>query len=790
MNADGSTVAGDDTAPPEGTAPDPATAPEHPAGIARSATGALAYAEVTLATMAVATAGLLYARFFTTRGYLLPLLGAAVLAAVLAALAAVRRWRPAVTLLALVLGIALYATFAVLPATLDHGIPTMRTASALADGLLRGWARMLTVSLPADPTADLLFTPVLLTWVTSFLTTTLILRTRAAFAPFVPIPAFVAALLFIVPRAGDNLVLTAVFVLEILLVAATRVVRLDITDLARTPGDPADRALAGSVPGRRRILGRLVFALPVVVIVAAVGAVVPAFVPVADGRDRFDPRSVVPLRFSIDDTLTPLVTLKSQLQERPARRLFTVRVDNDGGVKLDRVRTAALEDYDGALWTSGDSFLVAGRRLARDPALTGARQVAVHISIDDMPGPFVPSVGWPVLMSASGTGFSTTSGVLVSRSSSLRGMSYDVVGEIRPPDAGLNTALPTSGSFSAQDTQLPTGLPLEIQQKAAEIAAQAREPYAKLAAMESYLRRLPYSLDARPGHSYDALRRLFSSNTQDRVGYAEQYAAAFAVLARSQGFPTRVAVGYLLRPDGRRGATYTVTTADAHAWPEVHLAGYGWVPFEPTDFTQAPNSRQAPPTAQPGAEQKPADSQSSGSQAIVDPTLKNGPGARARIIAGGLIALAVLGILLVLAPLLIAAEKYRRRRRRQRGTNAARIVGAWRESTDRLVERGVQMSRALTPWEVALRAEHQLGEPAQAVGVLAPIVTAAVFAPAEPADDAVREAWELDARLRRDLRHRRGVWRTARALIDPRPLTDGWRDARRRRGAMHRLHGG
>src|SRR5439155_21015223 len=98
------------------------------------------------------------------------------------------------------------------------------------------------------------------------------------------------------------------------------------------------------------------------------------------------------------------------------------------------------------------------------------------------------------------------------------------------------------------------------------------------------------SLDTRPGHSYDALRRLFGANPQDRVGYAEQYASAFAVLARSQGFPTRVAVGYLLRARELRGDTYTVTTADAHAWPEVAIAGYGWVAFEPTDFdrTQAP----------------------------------------------------------------------------------------------------------------------------------------------------------------------------------------------------------
>src|SRR5262249_161826 len=70
------------------------------------------------------------------------------------------------------------------------------------------------------------------------------------------------------------------------------------------------------------------------------------------------------------------------------------------------------------------------------------------------------------------------------------------------------------------------------------------------------------------------------------------------VLARAAGFPSRVAVGYLLR--GQKQGTFDVTTRDAHAWPEVYLAGYGWTPFEPTDTTrlsseQKDNTPPAPP---------------------------------------------------------------------------------------------------------------------------------------------------------------------------------------------------
>src|SRR5256885_11092883 len=283
---------------------------------------------------------------------------------------------------------------------------------------------------------------------------------------------------------------------------------------------------------------------------------------------------------------------------------------------------------------------------------------------------------------------------------------------------------------------------------------------------------------ARPGHSYDALRRLFSSSPQDRVGYAEQFASAFAVLARSQGFPTRVAVGYLLRPEGRSGDTYTVTTADAHAWPEVDLPGYGWVSFDPTDFTHRVNSTPQLPQTEPGAVDKPADSQNPGSQPIVDPHLRSGPGNRARLITGAEIAAAALVAVLLLVLFGIALEKVRRRYRRKLGSGNQRIVGAWRDTTDRLVEHGVAIPRSLTAAEAAVHAEEQLGEPARAVAVLAPIVTAAVYYPGEPQEDSVREAWELTTQLRRDLRRARGLPRAGRGPVGPRPPGARWRGPR------------
>jgi transglutaminase-like putative cysteine protease len=746
--------------------------------------GFLAYLEVGLVTMAAAITGVLYGGFFTSRGYLPAVLGAALGAAPIAALTAVRRWGVLTTTATALGGFALLAVGLVYRDTLDHFVPTVHTATGLGTGLLHGWARMLTVGLPADVTADLLITPVLVTFVATLVSTTLALRTRAILAPTGPtLLALVIGLLFTADRPAAGFPVTAAYLLASLLLVIVRVIRLE-----RAQAAALDLAPVPDPRRHHRVVGRIAFGLPVALVVAALGLVGARYVPVASGTARFDPRTVAPQEFQVEDTLTPLVGLKSQLREQPSRTLFTVQVS--GPATIDRVRTAALDRYDGALWTSDDSFLVAGRTLPADPNLDRPQLVHARVSIEDLTGPYLPVVGWPVQVGASGLGFSARSGVLVTHGPDVHGLSYDLVGAVAPDDTGLRSAVPNLAGDGTRDTQLPPGLPVELDAKAKELTGQASTPYAKLLAIRDYLRKLPYSLDARPGHSYDALRRLFDTNSQDRVGYAEQFAAAFAVLARDQGFPTRVAVGYLLRPQARVGDTYTVTTADAHAWAEVDMTGYGWVTFDPTDFTTRPDKGPIEPTAAPGASDRPGDPKNPGSQLTVVPDLSAGPGTGQRILTGTLIGLIALVLLVLLLVVGILLAKFVRRRRHRSGSGAQRIIGAWRDSADRLVERGIAVPRSLTAIEAARHAQDELGESAGAVAVLAPIVTQAVFFPGDPPADAVREAWELNAQFRRDLRRSRGVLRAARAFFDPRPLMYGIRDRRALRRALKELQKG
>jgi transglutaminase-like putative cysteine protease len=104
-------------------------------------------------------------------------------------------------------------------------------------------------------------------------------------------------------------------------------------------------------------------------------------------------------------------------------------------------------------------------------------------------------------------------------------------------------------------------------------------------------------------------------------GDCTQFAPAFAVLARLLGIPSRVALGYT---GGTResASTWKVTTADAHAWPELYFPQAGWMRFEPTPSgTGDQGTATAPSYALPLG--------GSGSKPIVTPsttTPSTGPG--------------------------------------------------------------------------------------------------------------------------------------------------------------------
>ena len=75
---------------------------------------------------------------------------------------------------------------------------------------------------------------------------------------------------------------------------------------------------------------------------------------------------------------------------------------------------------------------------------------------------------------------------------------------------------------------------------------------------------------------------------ESRRGYCSHYAASAVILFRIAGIPARYAEGYTVKPEDLSGRTVTVKDSNAHAWAEIYVEGYGWIPvdFTPTDQTE------------------------------------------------------------------------------------------------------------------------------------------------------------------------------------------------------------
>ncbi len=139
--------------------------------------------------------------------------------------------------------------------------------------------------------------------------------------------------------------------------------------------------------------------------------------------------------------------------------------------------------------------------------------------------------------------------------------------------------------------QLPE-VPAAVRTLAADIGASAPTTYGKIQAIQRWLavnvRATDVATAVAPGA--DPLEQVL---LVDRAGSPERISAAFAVMLRALGIPSRLAVGFL--PGTRTGLSgeFKVRGSDTHAWVEVWFPGAdaGWQRFDPTGRAPAPGAR-------------------------------------------------------------------------------------------------------------------------------------------------------------------------------------------------------
>jgi transglutaminase-like putative cysteine protease len=115
----------------------------------------------------------------------------------------------------------------------------------------------------------------------------------------------------------------------------------------------------------------------------------------------------------------------------------------------------------------------------------------------------------------------------------------------------------------------------------------ASTPYDKVRAIYDYFSRehgFSYSLQTQAGTSGSDIQAFL----KNKVGFCQQYAAAMAWMVRVAGVPARVAFGFTRGT--KSGNSWIITNRNAHAWTEVYLDGFGWVPFDSTPAAQVAGS--------------------------------------------------------------------------------------------------------------------------------------------------------------------------------------------------------
>ncbi|MBC6469984.1 DUF3488 and transglutaminase-like domain-containing protein [Actinomadura alba] len=613
--------------------------------------------------------------------------------------------------------------------------------SGAADAMLNSGARILTPTPPVSATADTLALPLAGTWLAAA-TAVLALRAgRPLLALLPPVVLLTGALVLAGPDGTPGYLAVAVLVAGGALLLGTAT--------ARAPGAHQD--------------GRAVLrALAMAVLLAGLAAFAGPPVLADWSRRPPDPGDDADPPVTREEAVNPLSYLPAW-GARPGDPLIMVRADRP--VEL---RWVTLSEFTGHTWLPEKGYSPAGVTLPpADPPPPRLTSRQATVAVAGLPGPWLPSVGHPRRVEGVPVAYDQASGTVVARDGHGTGHHYTVTGDVpgwRPADAA-RALVPTDPELDRY-RELPPGSAARIRDVAALVAG-TDSPYRQAVRLAEYLRR-NYVLDpkGRGGHGYVSLTSFLVMPGQRRgAGTADQFASAFAVLARAAGLPSRVAVGFGPgRPDGTGG--HRISTGDAVAWGEIYFDRVGWVPFDviPGSRTSA-GSRAAPQGAVPSPVPSGAASRPPGggrSAAPAAPPERNeaadgGPGLRAVL---------PFVIAVVLLTPLVAVPVLRRRRTRRRlweGTPADRVLGAWAELLDGLRLAGRPVPAAHTARDIA--AHHPrlewLAVQANAVGfgLADDVGPDEAMAAADIASGHVRTLRRSRSRLRRLL------W-----WLDPRPL--------------------
>lgn len=456
-------------------------------------------------------------------------------------------------------------------------------------------------------------------------------------------------------------------------------------DSTQVDGEQADSEQVG--PNWRRAL------VTTSVVVAAAAVAFPA-VPAPQAR-IWNVVDHAPGAFGTG--VNPMLELGQDLQRGADRQVLEYTSTRSSASYL---KLATLTDFSGDSWEPQE-FPTSGGQA--DELATGETSAhSLDIGILELNSRRVPLPPFATTIAGLGEWWTwmRPGGTAQLASGTLNGREYRVDFEV--PDVSLEQmrAATTRERVDVSMLRLPGSEALsQIQAVAQEVTADATTDYDRALTLQNWFRsEFDYSVTTPVTENYDGNGfEHVVTFLEKRSGYCVHFASAMAIMGRTVGLPTRVAVGYapadsMTIRDGSR--TWVNRSHDAHAWVEVHFDEIGWVQFDPTasigsptsftselDEESDPDAPEATPTTEAPAPDVPEDVDTDD----VDADQPTGS-------SGSWWWLAAL-VLMMAAPVVTRIVL-----RRMRGAGA---LDVWRETTDTARDLGIELPAAFTIGETA-----------------------------------------------------------------------------------------
>jgi transglutaminase-like putative cysteine protease len=680
-------------------------------------------AELGLLALALGTAAS-FTRLFTGWEFLGRL--AVPVVAVWALAAALRRGRVGMgtaALVCLATGIVVL-TWRFVPAGSWLGVPSPSTVDLLGEELRSSFTEFRRLVAPVPASTGFLVVLAACLWLFGAFADAATFRYRAPVQAAIPYAAaFVAA--GVLAREPGRWTAAACFGAGLAVYSATQVGRMAAG--RRWVRGEADR-------GTTAVLGGAAAAVTVALVAGlVVGPLLPGgATAVLDLRDLGGDggsRTVV----------SPFVSVRSLLGERSDQVVFTVAAPSEAYWRL-----TALEQYDPArdIWTSRRSYQRAEGSLARQgPTPPSSQRLRQQVRIESLDGLWLPAAFEAVeLRTGEDLSWDPGTASLIARDDALEvGAEYVVTSELPNLDAAALAGSATGRGLEPVYREDPALAP-DVERAARLATAAARSPYERALALQEFFRS-SFTYDETVDYRDRSDPTLAFLN--ERRGFCQQFASTFALMARSSGLASRVAVGFTpgdpvvdvdAAETGAGGpggddatAGFVVRGRHAHAWPEVWFDGVGWVPFEPTPGRGNPQATEytgvAPEQADPPLSQDTSTTSSAPSTVAPEPgdaptpsTVDAGDGtppADEEPAGGSAWPWAVPVAAVAAAAAVVAARRaraHRRRAARLADEREGRVALAWEAALEHLATLGERPSRTETPWEFVERigplAEH------------------------------------------------------------------------------------